>query len=306
MKKILAIGSNHFYMEGGFVYAVNLAKALKAELHPLYVIDTDHGYLIDTTISTSELGREAKEELKRLELKTLKREGKERLAKIEELCKANGVKYSSKIVKGNTKNVLFREARNYDLAVMGFRRVGKLKELLVGTETDKIVEKCPSPLLIVKDTKPIKKVLTVGTNNLYPKRAIRYAIKLADSNRAKLSGLYVIDTTIPYVAVSAISKEKLGEHPNKEMKKIVLEKLEREGKEKLDKLKEICGRKGIELKAIIKKGDPMKIAIETAKREGSDILVMGYKKIKKSRRFILKSELEDMIERAPHSILIVK
>ncbi len=306
MKKILAIGSNHFYQEGGFIYAIDIAKALKAELHLLYVIDTHHGYLIDTTLRTSELGRDARKELKKLEIKTLRKEGKERLSKIRGICRDKGVSCKPEIVKGNTKKVLFRRTKDYDIAVIGFRRVGKLRELLVGTETDKIVENCQCPLLIVKDTNPIENILVAGDNNFYSKKTIRYAIRLSSGTNAKLSGLYVIDTTTPYVAVSKIGKDELGEDPRREMRKIVLNELKEEGRERLKLLEEICERKGINFKDILKTGKPMRIALDTVDKESPNLLIMAHKKIKRRYRFLLKSELEEVIERVPCSLLIVR
>eukprot|EP00296_Roombia_truncata_P002534 JP438526.1.p1 GENE.JP438526.1~~JP438526.1.p1 ORF type:complete len:146 (-),score=19.92 JP438526.1:23-460(-) len=74
------------------------------------------------------------------------------VGKFEGQCKADGINYSSLMLKGDAKQQIVRAVREADCAllVIGSRGLGAMGRLFLGSVSDYCLHHCHSPVLIVR------------------------------------------------------------------------------------------------------------------------------------------------------------
>ncbi|HUO41743.1 MAG TPA: universal stress protein [Methylomirabilota bacterium] len=85
-------------------------------------------------------------------VKEMESEGKKIIAKSEEVVKAAGVTYESKLVQGVPADEIVRiaQAEKVDLIVIGSRGLTEVRAFLLGSVSDKVTHHAKCPILIVK------------------------------------------------------------------------------------------------------------------------------------------------------------
>jgi len=85
-------------------------------------------------------------------VKEMESEGKKIIAKSEEVVKAAGVAYESKLVRGVPADEIVRlaQAENVDLIVIGSRGLTEVRAFLLGSVSDKETHHAKCPILVVK------------------------------------------------------------------------------------------------------------------------------------------------------------
>lgn len=134
----------------------------------------------------------------------------------------------------------------------------------------------------------MKKILAPVDGSEYAKHAIREAGKMAERFGAKVSVLHVK----PGVLVSPVYKSK--------------EELAKDAEKVAQRSCVILKRKRIRVEALGLVGDAATEILETAKKGGYDLIVIGSKGLTDSKEFPQGSVSKKVVEQAPCNILIVR
>ncbi|MCS4541166.1 MAG: universal stress protein [Euryarchaeota archaeon] len=142
--------------------------------------------------------------------------------------------------------------------------------------------------------KVYKNILVPTDGSEYSELAIPHAITIAKSTGAKITTLYVVDTS----AFAGIPAGGVWEN----MRKL----LQEEGKRAVARAKEITEKEGIEASTTIEEGSPADKIVEVAKNEDADIIIMGTAGKTGFNRFLLGSVAEKVVRGAPCPVMVVR
>lgn len=92
------------------------------------------------------------EKLLRELLDAYKKERQIILTKSAEVATRKGISINTKLLQGNAGSTIldFCEKEKYDIIVMGSRGMGKFKELVLGSVSNKVIHHASCPVLIVR------------------------------------------------------------------------------------------------------------------------------------------------------------
>lgn len=138
-KKILLAtdGSDHALRAAGKASELARLAGDEAMIEIVYVVDLD---------------TEKNDALRHINEEKINEERRRRLQLTEGKLNAAGVKYKSVILHGDPGQTLVSYAaeNDFDLIVIGSRGLGTIKEMVLGSVSNKVVKKAECPVLIVK------------------------------------------------------------------------------------------------------------------------------------------------------------
>ncbi|HMR44260.1 MAG TPA: universal stress protein [Saprospiraceae bacterium] len=146
MKKILfptdfSEAANH-----AFIYALRIAKKLKAEIITLHVYERPD-------VKALHLPHTLAEVYESIDLETFEdfRDAVPALHKIAEANGLSGVNFSNAIQEGEIVPTIIRFARknDVDMIIMGTKGAGWLKEIFIGSVAGEVLENAPCPVLAI-------------------------------------------------------------------------------------------------------------------------------------------------------------
>lgn len=141
-------------------------------------------------------------------------------------------------------------------------------------------------------TAPFSKILVAVDSSEYASRAFDYAAKLSRLIGARISIVHVIS---PPIAAEGISVAELAERQKEE------------GEQLLAKIKARAEVQfGIKVEDILRKGNPSKVILTTAKDIGADLIVIGSSGIGGVKELLLGSVSHAVSNHATCPVLIVK
>ena len=136
-----------------------------------------------------------------------------------------------------------------------------------------------------------EKILVANMGD-YLEEISKHTLELVDDRECELIGIYVVDTSVPFLTPSKV----------KEMMK---RELNERGTEVIKKLEAMLKTPKTTFKGIIVEGDPATEIIKTAEKEDVDIIVVGTGKSKIDKH-LLGSVTEKVVHSAPCTVLLVK
>ncbi len=138
-----------------------------------------------------------------------------------------------------------------------------------------------------------KKVLVTSTGE-YLDEIIEHALNLVNENQMEVIGLYVADTSAPFLTPTKI-------------KEMMTKELENRGKGVLNEMGEEFKKSNQEIiyRPILEKGDPAEKIVEIAEKEDADVIIMGTGKNKIDKHF-LGSVSEKVVHSAPCTVLLIR
>jgi nucleotide-binding universal stress UspA family protein len=146
-----------------------------------------------------------------------------------------------------------------------------------------------------------KKILLPTDGSEYANKAAKHAIWLASLNGAELIALNVIETSslvgLPAEDLIVRIKEMLKEEGRKSLENI-------SGILKESKVEGEC-QKEVKLTMSTKEGSPSDVIIDTVKKEGVDLIVMGTSGKHGLDRFLLGSVTENVVRSSQCPVLVV-
>jgi nucleotide-binding universal stress UspA family protein len=182
---------------------------------------------------------------------------------------------------------------------MGKRGLGLKDRLLVGSNTIKVLQRSPVPVLAVKSKNGrslprIRKILVPFDLSEKFDSALRYALFLGKTFNATVSLVYVLELiSYPYEFPLNILNEMRNEY-DKELK---------------TKIKELSypGSNQVKIKhKVIESINPYLGIVAFAEDEKPDLIVMNTHGRKGIKRLAMGSVVEKVIQEAPYSILVLK
>ncbi len=185
MKKILVPVDFSTPSENALKVAADLAKKNNAQVCVLHVIE-----LAETLFGSEQFNVDDEQIVFFMKM------AKKRFAKFMQKDFLNDIDYKDMVDIGPTSKYISEYAKkeNVDMIVMGSTGVSGLEEVLIGSNTEKIVRTSPVPVLVVKkkmEDLSIKQVVFASDFDLESLKAYENAKKFADSFDAQLKLLYV-------------------------------------------------------------------------------------------------------------------
>ena len=204
-----------------------------------------------------------------------------------------GVKAEAVVEVGNIVETIldYAENNNFDLIMLGSHREGLLERFILGSITERVLNKAKVSTLIVKG-EPISKIekILCGYDFLpNSKKALEIAIDIAKITKAEIEVLHAeYDTWFSHL--TGVYEEVFKK------KEDLLTMLEKEIKE----------RNGIKIKTKIEKGVPEKVILNEIKEFDPDLTILGKRKIKDFKRILIGTVAMKVVKSSPKSVLIVK
>jgi len=187
-----------------FKFAMEVVKKSKGSIHLVYVIELP--VLTDTALMPAF-------NFDQLFLKELKEKAEKQFKKLIDKNTILGLKITYDTVFGSTfTNILeVIEKQAIDLVIMGSHGVSGLREIMIGSNAEKIVRFSPVPVIVVKDYKnqPIKNIIFPNSLDVEGQEDLVMKVKmLQDFFKAHLHIVWI--NTITGFANDTITYERLN------------------------------------------------------------------------------------------------
>jgi len=220
--------------------------------------------------------------------------GEDILAKAEELAKGEGASIKTELLEGPVyeKLVHLAEDENYSIIIMGSRGKTRIERALVGSVTARVIGHTTKDVLVVPEDTSIKWRNTVlaTDGSKYCEDATTKAIEFAKSYGEELKILSVVD----------VPDEFYAEAPK------VAEEMARKANALVNNVKKQAESCKVNASAHVGEGDAYKVITDFAKKENSDVIIMGSHGRTGLKKILMGSVTEKVIGHAPCPVLIAR
>ncbi len=233
---------------------------------------------------------------------TLHREADRLLARAGESFRGTGWRLDFEKREGQAAAQILEAASETrcDLIVMGSRGLSGLTRYLLGGVSHRVVRHSPCSVLLGRSavesadsTGPLR-LLVAHDGSAPSTTAVRSLAKFSWNGAHAL--LVRVLTLLTYFRMDVL--QRLGS---------VFQEQEREALEGLEKTAALLAKSGCAVETKLLEGaDPADLIVETAQRDGSDLLVMGDRGLGAVESYLLGSIASKLVHHAPCSTLIVK
>ncbi len=222
--------------------------------------------------------------------KALKEEAKEKLEKYVEKF---GEKANYSVEIGDIAETILEKSdeEKVDLVIIGSHQKGLIEKLLIGSITEKVVNKARTSVLVVKG-EPLKEInkILVGYDFLPNSiEALEFAKDIASRAKSIIEIVH-IDSDQWFAHLAHVHEEVL------EKKKRLLEEV----KQKIEK------ETGLKVEIDLEKGEVDSLLIEKIKEKNPDLVVVGKRKGKKIKRIFLGRTAMKVVRNSEKPVLIVR
>ena len=179
------------------------------------------------------------------------------------------VQAEPRVLVGSVVETLAAEAARVEagLVVLGARGEGFLRHMLLGTTAERFLRRSARPVLLVRQAPryAYRRVLLAVDFSPSSSAALRLAAQVAPgSQRVLLHACEVpFEGKLVYADVSEMSILRLRRQATQE------------GLEQLQRFAAAEGVSGDDVRLVVRCGDPSRVILETAEREGCDLVVVG-------------------------------
>jgi len=226
-----------------------------------------------------------------------------RLQRAKTICANYGIQATTKILEGHISDEIIKEfcMGNYDLLVMGSRGYSDMlvgvTELILGETAQNVIQEAESSFLIVKEPKPIHKVLICTDGSYHAEESAHFWGKLNISTQPKVN----IINVVPEI----YSRFKDILEPVAESQLDMLGALPGKRTEFLYKTKDILAKYGIDAKIKLREGNAAKEILKEAKND-YDLIVMGTGGRKGDKKKTLGRQTRRVIREANIPVLAIR
>lgn len=210
-----------------------------------------------------------------------------------------GIEVQSLLCEGDPPTVIVDVAKGKkaDLVVLGTYGRKGLNRLLMGSVTSHVIINSTTDVLVVK--KPCtecsgryRSILVPFDGSEFSGRALKRACDLSKLDGAGITAVYVIpryEEMVEFFRTASIEKS-----------------LRLEAQKILDRAKELASGEGVSITTVMEQGQAGDRIVETAGRQGNDLIVMGTCGWSGVNKAIMGSSTERVITHAACPILVVK
>ncbi|MFX0207485.1 MAG: universal stress protein [Candidatus Hodarchaeota archaeon] len=217
---------------------------------------------------------------------SLEQKGAHVIANAKALYMEENIPVETKLIEyGDPAESILETCGEYDLVIMGGRGEGDTEEFELGSVAKKIVRHSKCPVLLVKKRSPITKLLVPIDGSDYAKKALNYAVRLAEKYNAELTLLNVARGAPPVIEQDVAKSE---------------------GQSILDEERTKVETSGLKPEIQVEYGSPAKVITDVAEKGNYDLIVMGSRGRSGIRRFLLGGVSDKVSHSAKCSVLIVK
>jgi len=209
---------------------------------------------------------------------------------VARLAKA-GIEPEPLLVSGNPASEVVRAAADgdADLVIVGTHGYGPVARLLLGSVADAAMSRAPASVLIARSPPPSKRLLLTTDGSLASRRAIAAGLLLRKAWDAQAKVLHVVSFPV------------LGEPEHG-----------RAGYERVLKGLDLAPSEEDKLAFDVQYGKPAERIVETARREGHDLIVVGHRGLGAVQAVLDRSEMvpgsvsKRVAHEAQASVLLVR
>lgn len=180
--------------ENAFDFARGLAAITKHHLKLVHVIEIPTAHSLGTMG-----GAETGYEMNQVFVLELVERRKKQMEELEELYKNDDFSFSTKLILGNPYAGISKEITEIgaDLVVMGSKGSSGLEELLIGSNTEKVVRHATCPVITIKDKRDPAKIKKIVFASDFQESSKKVVSKLKKLQEVLQAELYLVKITTP-------------------------------------------------------------------------------------------------------------
>jgi len=263
-------------------YSIALARNYEARLTLFHVVSPVMGAAYEIPLNVEEVVR------------SMTASAEAELKKIASKAESKGVQVSSLTRVGDIDFEILSAVKNLkaNMVVMGTHSRNRLEQWFLGSHTERLLRQIPVPLLTIgkarhKAAPPeIRKILLTTDFSDGTADALSYAFSIAQECQARLTLLHVIDDV---TAGTARYRDPLIRSVRAELEKFIPSDV----------------RDWCEVSTRVQTGLPLKVILDRAKRDGTDLIVMNIHGKGMLDRALLGSTAERVVRGAECPVLLV-
>lgn len=153
----------------------------------------------------------------------------------------------------------------------------------------------------------MKNILLVLTTTCQVDRAIEMAVDKAKNEKANLTALFIVDSSMSESIVSKLSDFGfLGDRPSSELTHAILKEYRDQGNKKLDEIKWLAECLGIPCQAFVEEGDYTELCIRKIARFNIDHAILTRCRKSVIAAYLSGSAMDKLVARAGCKVEIVE
>ncbi len=205
MKTILVPYDFSEQAENAFEFARGLAQKSNAHLKVLHVLETP------TMTSLGTMGTvESGHEIDQIYVLELIEKRKKQLSDLEVKFKNTDYKFSTKLIFGNPYAGITKEVADFDadIIVMGSKGSSGLEELLIGSNTEKVVRNAKCPVITIKDKRDVDSIKKIVFASDFNEGSLKIVNKLKKLQSLLEAEIFLVKINTPSMFESSRSSVK--------------------------------------------------------------------------------------------------
>jgi len=139
----------------------------------------------------------------------------------------------------------------------------------------------------------MKKILVAHDGSKSSDKALKKAVELA----INLNGSLTVVSVIPELYLTELSSEDRNR---------IFEALSRETTEAMEKIRKSLAGKSMDIKTLIRQGDPAEKILETAQKMKADLVITGSHGRHGTKKFLLGSVSSKIVDHSKCPVMVVK
>ena len=225
------------------------------------------------------------------------------LASISRRCEREGVTFRHEVISGDPAGVIVDQAARLgaDAIVMTTRGYSGLTRWTLGSVSEKVMRGATSPVVVVREPRPLRRILVPLDGSEHGERALPHAFWLARENNARLTLLYVVE---PFIALTPST---LGwEHVAMQIDETATEKLAQQATAYLENVATRYSTLDFEAEPVVLHGPTAETILQYAEESGADLIAMATHGRTGLRRWVYGSVTEKVLRGVHSSLLVVR
>jgi len=151
------------------------------------------------------------------------------------------------------------------------------------------------------------KILVAVDGSDHSKRAMGYAVELAEKFGSTITLIHVYSTVIPMIPVAdALTSPTVTAPASAAVAAKIAEDAKKLGDRILEDAEKVVRERGIPVEKLLKEGDVVKEIVAEAQKGGFSLVVIGHRGMSKLSELFLGSVSEGVGHKAPCPVMIVK